>query len=194
MEARSERGMKVLTKLGFVAVLMLFSALPSFSQDAPGRTLGLRNGRWWRGLPSEMKVGFVFGFVERRTAHVCQGDNEEWFKGGVAMGEVVDALDDFYREPANSAVLYTCLENNHYEVQRQEQRGNSTGDGNRVAGFRVQVSRTTVTFDTYGTCSRGRGKGLPAATRSRESAEDVMGCLVGVGSSAEVVEIEAVGW
>jgi hypothetical protein len=85
-----------------VALLAFSLALPSRSQDAPDHTLGLLNGRWWKNETVEIKLGFIVGYAERRTAAACGDD--EWFKAGAAYGEIQESLDDFYREPANSAV------------------------------------------------------------------------------------------
>jgi hypothetical protein len=91
-----------LGRMGFVILLGLSLALTSRPQNAPDHTLGLLNGRWWKDAPDIAKLGFVTGYAEHGASTNCS--NDEWFKSAYAYGEIRESLDDFYREPANSAV------------------------------------------------------------------------------------------
>ncbi len=60
------------------ALLVFCTAVPCLSQDAPDHTLGLLNGRWWKKTTPEMKLGFVYGYAERRTATFSCSESDEW--------------------------------------------------------------------------------------------------------------------
>lgn len=51
---------------------------------------GLLNGRWWKNETVEIRLGFISGYAERRTAMACGDD--EWFKGPAANGEAMNSL------------------------------------------------------------------------------------------------------
>ncbi len=91
-----------LGRIGFVILLGLSLALPSRPQSAPEKTHRLLNGRWWKDAPVTLKLGFVTGYAEHGASTDCS--NDDWFKVTTAYGEILASLDDFFSEPANSAV------------------------------------------------------------------------------------------
>jgi hypothetical protein len=67
--------------------------------QAPNHTFGMLNGRGWRGASEAFRAGYLQGYGDAFTLPA-----DRWFKGTFTVGEVQDALDNFYKEPANSAV------------------------------------------------------------------------------------------
>jgi hypothetical protein len=110
-------------KLFFAAILAL-SAIASagIAQTKSGNpdfTGGFTNGRFWVDMPDVFKSGYVGGYTD--SAQMMVGglqslplhllDKEQWeraiklhFPAGMTRGEIVEALDEFYREPLNRAI------------------------------------------------------------------------------------------
>jgi hypothetical protein len=100
------------------ATLLLFLAIASADVD-DGRTQGEMNGRAWRGIPHATKIGYVAGLsdgVMEIMRNACgKAPNSQWGHecidaaikaSGSALGEstggeIVEGVDDFYRDPAN---------------------------------------------------------------------------------------------
>ena len=68
------------------------------------RTHGLYNGRWWKLQPDGIKLGFVMGYDTHHVSFTGCSDAGSYFHSSVRFSEVITMIDDFYRDPANSAV------------------------------------------------------------------------------------------
>ena len=93
------------------AILLMFLAVATVSGDdavALSRSGGFINGRAWRAWAGTHRLGYVVGFGDGIRAAliskaVCPDDAEcsKNYFGRSTYGEIENALDDFYRDPAN---------------------------------------------------------------------------------------------
>jgi hypothetical protein len=99
--------------LAFSLIMLVSLAAPGGSQDhatPSDRTWGIVNGRWWKAVSAEIRIGFVQGYGIGHSLAVAEGPRcteGEWFKGDPSNGEVRAALDKFYEEPANASIAVT---------------------------------------------------------------------------------------
>ena len=83
-------------------------------QSAPtGRTEtgGFTNGRWWKAVPPERRIGYLIGYMERYATDEASlaPEMRHWFKGTPTPGEIAAAIDAFYTEPANVEIPVTLV-------------------------------------------------------------------------------------
>jgi hypothetical protein len=91
-----------------LATLLLFLAIASaVAEDS--------NGRTWRGFPEAVKTGYLIGLSDgilagaesgcfKVLSSACFGATGELGRsafGQSTMGEIVEGVNDFYRDPAN---------------------------------------------------------------------------------------------
>jgi hypothetical protein len=80
--------------LGTLVTLTLFAQVPD-------QTFGMINGRYWRTVPEWFRLGYIAGFNDH---YAWTGSKEAWFKATFSAGEVQEAVDEFFKDPANSAL------------------------------------------------------------------------------------------
>ena len=88
------------------AVLLLFLAVATVSGDdavALSRTGDFINGRAWKVWDESKKLGYILGFGDGIRMFVASrsDDKSQGYFGHSKFGEIEDALNDFYRDPAN---------------------------------------------------------------------------------------------
>jgi hypothetical protein len=94
----------------------LVAAAPA--QPEPGRTFGEWNGRTWRGMPKDVKLGYMegiqaaFGAALVQTIETpCETQNKGILQAHSAINfteaEMIDAVDHFYSQPENLLIKIT---------------------------------------------------------------------------------------
>jgi hypothetical protein len=101
-------------------VLLLFVTVAG--ADAPDRTGGDLNGRFWQALPLLAKAGFSAGFNTATGMNlVVSSKNREDYRIGRTNGDLVRGLDEFYRlqdvkMPIWIAIRIVKMENDGFSI------------------------------------------------------------------------------
>jgi hypothetical protein len=112
------KGSRRLTLLGFIVFAAVTPAQQPQDHAEPGRTFGEWNGRVWRGMPKDVKLGYMEGVEAGLAAAFMQEINtpcESQGKGilqahsaiNFTQAEVIDAVDHFYDQPENLLIRIT---------------------------------------------------------------------------------------
>jgi hypothetical protein len=103
--------MKLKCAFAFVLAATLILAQPS----DPDKTMGEFNGRFWNGSDSSLRTGYVLGYFAGFNYLKPWVDKSRRlqpieFKGNPLVGEVVQGLTDFYKDPANVMIpIYAAM-------------------------------------------------------------------------------------
>lgn len=84
-----------------LATLLLFLTVTAAADDPIPRTGSFLNGRAWHDtlITRPGKVGYLLGFADGEYSMTCA--KPPMLFGESTFGEIVDGLDDFYRDTAN---------------------------------------------------------------------------------------------
>jgi len=72
-------------------------AIRNQRDDAPDKTAGAYNGRYWVRCPVEVKAGIVVGFNIAMQNPIISTESGAKFAADGTVGEMVKTLDNFYR-------------------------------------------------------------------------------------------------
>jgi len=80
--------------------LLLLVALAAQAQQPEGKLLA---GRFWTDTPNAVKIGYMLGLHEY-LGSIHPADGKKYFPPALTMGEMVAAMDQFYKEPENMPI------------------------------------------------------------------------------------------
>jgi hypothetical protein len=89
-------------KTALLASVVAFAVQQAVAADPADTTLSLRNGRYWLRMPAEARVGYIVGLID--GIHLQGVSRTGWSqiidKCKCTTGEIMNGLDEFYKEPA----------------------------------------------------------------------------------------------
>ena len=118
---------------------------PVAGVEPPVFTVGLLNGRGWKDLAPHQRATYVLGAIHIAMT-VATAQCEMYFTNGLAVGDLVREVDEFYRNAANDNVPVTEA----FRICAMPRRG---VEPERVDAFIkfVRVSSACVHFPKQGT-------------------------------------------
>ena len=79
-------------------------ALTLLADDNPEETLMISNGRWWNKQTEEIRLGWLMGYSDGGIWWGGPRRNPEEWPIGAKNGEIMDLINEFYKDAANARI------------------------------------------------------------------------------------------
>jgi len=91
-------------KLIVISLVLLSRTALVAADEEPDRTRGLFNGRYWKAVGINEKLGYVIGFDEGIAAAQPSREKRDQYSAPGTFRETIEGIDDVYGKPENASL------------------------------------------------------------------------------------------